>query len=199
MIEALVVSNVLLWLAVVALIGLVVVLTRQIGVLHERVAPAGALMSDRGPRVGETAPAVELADLDGHRVAVPVPAARATLLFFLSPTCPVCRTLLPVVRSLTRDEALAVVYASDGDDVNVHRDYARKHGLGGENYVLSTPLGLAYRVNKLPYAALIDAGGTLRGRGIVNTREHLESLLEAMDRGMPSIQDYLKKTTENAA
>jgi hypothetical protein len=41
--EALIVSNVVLWLLVIALGVVVYALTRQIGVLHERVAPAGAL------------------------------------------------------------------------------------------------------------------------------------------------------------
>ena len=40
-------------------------------------------------------------------------------------------------------------------------------------------------------AALIDAGGVLRARGVVNTREHLESLFEAHRRDVASIQGYL--------
>ena len=39
---ALIVSNVLLWLLVIGLALTVFALTRQIGVLYERVAPAGA-------------------------------------------------------------------------------------------------------------------------------------------------------------
>ena len=50
MTQALLVSNVILWVAVVLLAGVVVALVRQIGVLYERVAPAGALMVGRGPR-----------------------------------------------------------------------------------------------------------------------------------------------------
>ena len=38
MIDALIVSNVLLWIAVLVLAGVVLALLRQIGVLHERVA-----------------------------------------------------------------------------------------------------------------------------------------------------------------
>jgi len=57
--EALLVSNVLLWIAVVVLAAVVVALTRQIGVLHERVFPVGALVMPGGPRVGEAAPAHE--------------------------------------------------------------------------------------------------------------------------------------------
>ena len=56
--EALLVSNVLLWIAVVALAAVVVALVRQIGVLHERVFPVGALVMPGGPKVGAAAPTV---------------------------------------------------------------------------------------------------------------------------------------------
>ena len=49
---------------------------------------------------------------------------------------------------------------------------------------------MTWQVGKLPYAALIDASGVLRAKGLVNTREHLESLFEAKERGVASIQDW---------
>jgi hypothetical protein len=33
--------------------------------------------------------------------------------------------------------------------------------------------------------------GTLHSKGLVNTREHLESLVEAMDSGVATLQDYM--------
>jgi hypothetical protein len=57
--------------------------------------------------------------------------------------------------------------------------------------VQSFELGMRFEVAKLPYAVLIDAAGVLRGKGLVNSREHLESLLESMDSGYATIQDYL--------
>src|SRR6185436_18423543 len=102
MTEALLVSNVLLWIAVVALAGVVVALVRQIGVLHERVFPVGALVMPGGPKVGEAAPSEAVTDLAGRALTIGGAAAdgRQTLLFFVSPTCPVCKTLLPVVTQL---------------------------------------------------------------------------------------------------
>ena len=37
---------------------------------------------------------------------------------------------------------------------------------------------MTYQIGKLPYAALIDKAGTLRAKGLVNSREHLDSLFE---------------------
>ncbi len=197
MIEALVVSNAVLWIAVVILAAVVVALTRQIGVLHERVFPVGALVMPGGPRVGDPAPVLALTDLAGRAVRVggADEQGRHTLLFFVSPTCPVCKTLLPVVTALARTARppTRVVLASDGDPAE-HRAFVARAGLGEHPYVLSTELGLAHQVGKLPHAVLIDATGVLRAKGLVNTREHVESLFEAARLGVASMQEYLQQT-----
>lgn len=195
MITALVVSNVLLWVAVVVLAAVVVALVRQIGVLHERVFPVGALVMPGGPKVGEAAPVVQATDLAGRALVLggAAPDARQTLLFFVSPTCPVCKTLLPTVLSLVAraEPPTRLVFASDGD-VAEQRAFVARAGIGVHPYVLSSELGLAYQVGKLPYAVLIDAAGVLRAKGLVNTREHVESLFEAARLGVGSMQEWLQ-------
>lgn len=195
MTEALLVSNVLLWALVLVLAVVVIALARQVGVLHERLAPVGALATQPGPAVGEAAPELELADLAGGIVRVGGESATGErmLLFFLSPTCPVCETLLPtLIRAARGEPKLRVVFASDGEPEE-HRAFAREHGLDAAGYVVSMDLGMRFQVAKLPYAVLIDEGGIVRSKGIVNTREHVESLFEAHARGVASIQDYLEK------
>ncbi len=191
----LVVSQVLLWILVLALALTVLALARQVGVLHERIAPAGALMMGKGPVIGELAPTLEVLDRDGRRHAVGTPRedGRSTLLVFVSPTCPVCKTLLPVLKSSRRSEApwLEIVLASDGDEAT-QAGYVAREDLGAFPFVISAPLGIAFKVGRLPFAALIDASGTLRARGLVNSREHLESLFEAKRLGVASLQEYLE-------
>ena len=196
MLEALLISNILLWVAVLVLAAVVVALVRQVGVLHERVAPAGALVGREGPRIGEVVPRFDLTDWAGRPCAVGGlnPERKSTLLVFVSPTCPVCKTLLPVLDSVVRAERprLRLVLASDGPR-DEHDAFVRAFGLAERVYVLSHELGMAYQVGKLPYAALIDADGVLRAKGLVNTREHVESLFEAMAQGVGSVQDYLRR------
>lgn len=191
---ALAVSNVVLWVLVLVLAAVVLALTRQLGVLHQRIAPAGALMLSRGLTVGEPAPVLELAALDGRVVKVGVARddGRSTLLLFVSPGCPVCKTLLPAVKSSRRDERswMDVVLASDGD-AEQQREFVRAQGLEEIPYVVSAALGLAYQVSRLPFAALLDEQGVLRARGLVNSREHLESLFEAKRLGVASLKEYL--------
>lgn len=186
------VALVLLWIVVIALGVVVLALARQVGVLFERVAPMGALVTDGGPKIGELSPRHELAALDGRPVVVGAGKGRSLLLFFLSPTCPVCKKLIPVLKSASRAEQswLDVVLASDGDRPK-QEAFVRQQGLEAFPYVLSTDLGLSYRVNRLPFAVLIDGEGIVRAKGLINNREQLESLFNAKELGVESIQRYL--------
>ena len=190
---ALFISNIVLWVVVLGLLAVVLALTRQLGVLHERITPVGALMLNKGLTVGEQAPEMDVVDLDGTHRKVGTRSAdgKSTLLLFVSPTCPVCKSLLPVVKSSGKDERdwLNVILASDGNP-DEHREFARANGLGGVPYVVSAPLGMTYQVSRLPFAALLDETGVLRARGLVNSREHLESLFEAKRLGVASLQEY---------
>jgi methylamine dehydrogenase accessory protein MauD len=187
---ALYVSTVLLWLAVGVLALLVLALARQVGVLHERVAPLGALMLDQGPKVGERAPIFEVKDLFGRPTRLGGLRERPLLLLFVSSTCPVCKKILPIALRLAREENLDLALIGDEREEDLRR---LAQGLA-EVQVLNAPeVGQAYKVGKIPYAVLIDSEGVIRAKGLVNNREHLESLMEAYRLGMASIQDYLRK------
>ncbi len=194
-----IVSQVLLWLVVAALALTVFALARQVGVLHERLAPLGALSNDRGPEVGDDAPRFQLASFAGTDVAIGarLDRGRAQMLFFVSPGCPICKKLLPVTKSFARSERLDIVYIGDGD-LNEQRAMVAAQGLDAARYVSAAEVGLAFRVGKLPYAILLDDAGTIAAKGLVNSREHLESLVVAKETGFVSIQSYLR-ASEGAA
>ena len=187
------VSQALLWVVVIVLAVAVFALARQVGLLHERIAPAGALSPTRGPQVGELVEPERIIDLHGHELVIggSEPGGRSTLILFTSPSCPVCRELVPIARRVAATERLRLVFASDGGTRESHVDYTAEMGLGGYPYLLSRALGLRFGVSHLPFAVLIDRDGRLAARGLVNTREHLESLLEAMRTGVPNLQAYL--------
>ena len=193
----LLVSNVILWVLVIFLSLLVFALARQVGVLNERVAPAGALMPTNGPKVGEMTEVMSVSDLQGDAVTIggADSAGLATLILFVSPTCPVCKSLVPVARSLVSYEGrrMRLVFASDGDKIEQHIAYVGDLDIKDYPYVVSQALGLAFAVSKLPFAVLVGSDGTLKSKGLVNSREHLESLVESMDSGVVSLQDYVEK------
>jgi len=193
-------SQILLWTAVIVQALLIAALARQVGILHERIAPAGALTLHQNVNVGEVASPMTVTTMDGAPIEIGGKRdGRSQLLFFASPDCPVCKSLLPVVRSAATAEAdwLDIVIAGDGSKA----DYLRligQHGLSGVPTVLSEALGRAFGVSKLPYAVLLDEAGRVASLGLVNSREHLESLFEAKERGVASIQDFLSRRNKEA-
>ena len=193
------VSQGLLWIVVLLLAGAVVALARQVGVLHERIAPMGALALGQGPQPGEAAPRLTAAALDGRPVAIggARDSGRMQLLFFVAPSCPICKQLLPTARKFADVERLDLLLVGDGD-AEQHREMARRHGIDEAAFVNSSAVGQAFRVGKLPYSVLIDPRGTVVAQGLVNTREHLESLLNVQETGFASVQDYLRARKSDA-
>lgn len=193
------ISQILLWITVVALAFVVMALVRQIGVLHSRIAPAGALMVDQGAVVGNAAPQVTAEDRHERPVNVGYKSDKDQLLFFLSPTCPVCKSLLPAVKSMAHSyrRDIDVIYVSDGDAAS-QQSLIAEHGLENATYVVGPEIGMTYQIGKLPYAVLIDADGTLCAKGLVNSREHLESLFEAQAMGVGTLQEYMNNNAHTA-
>lgn len=189
---ALYVSTFLLWIAVIFLVLLMLALARQIGLLHERIAPLGALMLDQGPKVGERTPVFEVRDLWGRFIRVGGQRERPLFLLFLSSNCPVCKKVLPIARSLALEERLELVLVGDERPEDL---ILMAKGQGLEDFpLLNAPeIGQAFKVGKIPYAIILDPEGIVRAKGLVNSREHLESLLEAHRLGVASIQDYLQR------
>lgn len=182
-----------LWVVVLGLVVALFALARQTGVLFERISPMGALINDAGPKVGDASPRFTLPSLTGGGVvAIGGQAPKSKLVFFLSPTCPVCKKLLPILKSIRGSEKgwLDLVLASDGEE-GKHRAFIERADLASFPYVLSTELGITYRVSRLPFAVLIDEAGTVISKGLVNNREQLESLFNAKELGVPSIQTLI--------
>lgn len=185
----LVFSNLLLWVVVLIQLAVIFALARQIGILFERVSPVGAMISDAGPAIGDTVAPLDLPNLNGPGLTLGRAAGRSQLVFFLSTSCPICKALLPALKSIRDDERgwLDVILASDGRE-QLHRRLIATEGLEGFAYVLSSELGMSFRVSKLPFAVLIDKHGKVVTKGLVNSREQLESLFTASETGIPSYQ-----------
>ncbi|HZF45633.1 MAG TPA: methylamine dehydrogenase accessory protein MauD [Sphingomonadaceae bacterium] len=189
----LIASNVLLWIAVVALSFLILALGRQIGLLHERLAPVGALATKQGPQAGEQAPRMPGHLIGGGTIDIGGPLAQGALrlLLFVAPSCPICKKLIPIALDVARDENVELVFVGD-EDPDEQRAMIERFGLGGHSFVNGPEVGMAFAVAKLPHAVLLDAGGRVAARGLVNSREHLESLLVSHETGVTDLQTYLR-------
>ena len=191
---ALMAALILQWIVIIGLAAVVLALVRQVGILHQRIAPAGALMISEGIKVGNPAPNMALRTLDGKDISIGGPSAGllSTLVMFVAPDCPVCAKLIPAVTAIARQEAswLRVIFASDGKSSD-HAKFQLEKGLRDFPYVVSTELGMTFHVAKLPYGVLLDEHGVLVSQGLTNNREHVESLFEAKRLKVATLQEYL--------
>lgn len=143
-----VVSYVALWIAVIVLGVAVVVLLREVGVLHTRLAPMGANPAGQGPAIGELAP---LASPAGYGAAL-------TLVAFTSPSCTACDALRPALATVAREyHEVEVLEVELGPD--------------------TAATFRAFNVADTPYVVAVDAEGMARGTGVVNTLEQVEELV----------------------
>ena len=183
------VSQMLLWIVVILQGVTILALARQIGVLHDRVAPAGALINGAGPGVGEQSPRLEVHALAGNAITVggKLSAGRALLMLFVSSNCPICKKLIPIAKSFARSERLDVLFVGDADPAEQRRLIAQFE-LDEHCFVNGPEVGMTYRIDKLPYAVLLDDAGMIAAKGLVNSREHFESLIVAKETGYATIQ-----------
>lgn len=202
MTTAMVISQLVLWVAVIALAGMNLLLLRQVGVLYERIAPAGALATSKALAKGLAIEARSEPSLNGGSVTIGGAnvVGKSQLLFFAAPDCPVCKSILPAFRSLSARASGTTEFllASAGEDTREHLDFIEREALGAYPYVLSDRLGMELGISKLPYAVLLDPAGKVAAFGLVNNREHLESLFEAQERGVISLQEYLSNPPSGA-
>lgn len=144
-------TYVVLWLAVLGLTVAVVALLRQIGVLHARLAPMGVHFAGEGPDLHAPAPAAG-PDVDYGE-------AELTLVAFTAPTCDICARLRPSLGALRTQYRELVL-------VELEHDAA------------TAPAFRAFNVSSTPYFVAVDRGGVVRGRGVANSLEQVEELID---------------------
>mgnify|MGYP003362426909 CR=1 FL=1 len=157
--------------------------------LFQEIAPVGALTSARGLQPGGLCPPGAFATLDGRSMAL-AGGGLPRLLLFVSATCPISRKVIPIARSFCTQEQLELVLAGD-DTPAVQAHFAQQTHTPPALFINDPALGRALEVDKLPAAFLLDPQGVLVARGLVNNREHLESLLNAWESGFGTVQAYL--------
>ena len=101
---------------------------------------------------------------------------------------------MPVLNSSQNAESkwLDIILTSDGK-VEEHKKLVAKEKLEQFPYIVSEEFGRELQIGKLPYVVLANSEGQIRAHGLVNSREHIESIFEAHERGVESIQEYLEQ------
>lgn len=153
------------WLLVVVLAAVVVALARQVGTLHLRLGPRGALEVDsEGPTLGEAPPALPAIDDDGGRVLVGGPGS-PRLVLFSSPTCAICKEVAPGIGAAASAAGLTPMILHDPD------------------------LERVYDVPGTPFLLVMDAAGVVRAKGTVNNLEQVEGLIDVALRRIEEVPE----------
>jgi hypothetical protein len=146
------------WILLVVLAIVVVALARQVGTLHLRLGPRGALeVDDEGPALGEAALPTPARGVDGSAVTIGGPGP-VRLVAFSSPTCSVCREIVPAIPAAA---SAAKVVPQVLHDPDAERDW----GVPGT-----------------PFLVVLDEAGVVRAKGTVNNLEQVEGLLDTAAR-----------------
>lgn len=152
------IAFVVLWLMVAVLSVVVIALARQVGTLHLRLGPRGALeVDEEGPELGAPLPTVSAAAPDGEPVVLGG-AGPPRLVLFASETCSICREVSPGIP--------AAAAAGRLDAVVVHDVEAER----------------AYGVPGTPFVVVLDERGVVRAKGTVNNLEQVEGLVDTASR-----------------
>jgi methylamine dehydrogenase accessory protein MauD len=173
----LIASTFLLWVVVALLIVAVIALARQIETLREgSVQPNAAY----GPQAGDLAPMVAGPGIAGGVISVGGRAldGQPSLLLFIAPDCAACRKIVPVAMVLARAEGFRLVFVGDGRG-DGYGAMVKRYRMDGFDFALSAQIGKAYRIARLPTAALIAPNGVLGAIGQVDRREDLHNLIVA--------------------
>ena len=192
MLTALVIAQVVSWIVIVAFGLALIALARQVGILHVRVAPAGALATAGGKTVGDDTKGLVGTDLAGQEIVLggPMKGTPLRLLMFVSAQCPLCKGLIPVAKSFAQHERIALTFVGD-DEPEVQTRMIAQHDLQAFTFINDGAVGRTLGVSKLPFAVMLGEGGEVLSKGLVNSREHLESLIVAHEMGIGTVQEYI--------
>jgi hypothetical protein len=148
------------WVLLLVLCVVVVALARQVGTLHLRLGPRGALEIDtEGPALGDLVPSFDARGADGGPIVLGGPGPRR-LILFSSPTCIVCREVGPAIPAAAQAGGMLAQVVHD------------------------TEAERTFDVPGTPFVLVLDELGVVRAKGTVNNLEQVEGLVDTADRRM---------------
>ena len=179
----LIASNLGLLAAVTALGAVVLSLARQIGVLHERTAPAG--VSPRQLRQGQYADPLALTLTSVAGASTPLAdlvRGRGLAILFVGSDCPICKALLPAFEPALAPLDMPTCYAGGNEPADVQARYAAENALDPERYFIGPGLAAALQVMLTPTLVVIDGSGGVVFREALRGPAHLRSAAARLNR-----------------
>ncbi|MCC7538401.1 MAG: TlpA family protein disulfide reductase [Deltaproteobacteria bacterium] len=114
--------------------------------------------------VGTVAPAIEARGLDGAAISLASRRGRVVVLEFWATWCGACRTIIPSMERLHREQerrGISVLAVSD-ESLALVTSFQRRMGIGYPIAGEGARAAFRYRVQALPTLVLIDRSGVVR-------------------------------------
>jgi methylamine dehydrogenase accessory protein MauD len=174
-------SYIAVWLLVLLLGFLLLGALRNQALLGWRLEQLEATMPSKinrnGLKPGARAPEFSLPDTAGDQVSLRDFAGRRLFLVFTQSGCRPCHAVLPALEKLQAKGEVQVIVVNNGD-LESTRDWTKRPSasfpvLVQERYELSK----RYEAFATPFGFLIDEGGVIASKGIINNRQHIELVL----------------------
>lgn len=190
--ETVILTLFIVYTVLLIVFGVILVLTiRQMGLINMRIGPVGSRATIDGPEIGSDQSKNEaILEIlaDKHK------AGSNIIIAFVSFTCGTCKTLFPALKVIAKEqqkEFVVVVCAYEFSLAGAEYLQAQlnRHVLVRDAAVLTKE----WSINGAPYCVVLDKDLIVRGKGITNTIEHLDSLVNTIEINSPTIEDYIVK------
>lgn len=142
----------------------------------KRELPPGFRLTADGPPLGVRTPVLEVTTTKNQILKLDADAERNTLLLFLSTHCPFCHDVAHALAEFAQDAPERIIVVFGAAETDKLQGFLDKHPLGEIPIVVSPETRAAFGVTGVPYGFALDQHGTVRGKGVVNNNEHLDSL-----------------------
>lgn len=168
-------SYLVLWGLVLSALVVMLVVLRQLGLIYLRTRQGGLLL-DEGPVIGAVITPFSEIQMDGQPVSFPSTSRALTFLLFTSPHCAICKDVARGVAAARRHRDAAFFVLSEGDAIENAELRELVGGSGG--FVASLHRQRLLGIQTIPYGIVTDRKGVVRAKGIVNSLDDLESILD---------------------
>jgi methylamine dehydrogenase accessory protein MauD len=167
------ISYILLWLVVLALIVLVLLLYRQLGIMY--LGTAEGVSRDGLPR-GTVAPDFNLTDQYGQPQRLGAYRGKPTALLFGSPSCGPCRLLVPQLHDWAKKHPdISVLWLNAATEEESLRFVSEVGAsLPVAPYTPESKMLDKYKVRVTPFIFMLDEVGVIRAKGLVNNKSGLD-------------------------
>jgi methylamine dehydrogenase accessory protein MauD len=142
----------------------------------ETELPSGFAYTNAGPALGTLTPIELLTTITGKEISLTRARERNLILLFLSTSCGFCRQVAESLNEFAHDAPEDLVLVFGVTEPDKLREFVKEFHLASLPIVVSPETRSAFSVVGVPYGFALDTQGIVRGKGIVNNNEHLDSL-----------------------